>query len=128
MYFTILWNKTVNFNEVLLTTYILLATSSNYMLTVSLGISGTRVGGARPPHVSHDCRVTSEDWSCDLPLDPPPISEPINNSSGQTFACCFDTNVHTYHWQWSLPPTEGTEADRQPAPGRHSQSHRRQSV
>ena len=35
------------------------------------------MGGASPPHEPLDCSVTSEDVSCDLLLDPTPISESI---------------------------------------------------
>lgn len=46
------------------------------LLTVSLGTACIQVGGANPPHVSHDCSVTSEDESRDLLLEPTPSSEP----------------------------------------------------
>ena len=60
------------------------------MLTVSVETSFIRVGGASPPHVSHDCRVTSEDESCDLP---PPISEPVYTKDCIILHYCANGNI-----------------------------------
>ena len=63
-------------------------------LTVSLGAGGcTRVGGASPPHVSHDCSVTSEDASCDLLLEPTPIPEPTCCTQRKPMACTHSNHI-----------------------------------
>ena len=64
-----------------------------FVLTVSVDTSFILVGGASPPHVSHDCSVTSEDESCDLPLEPPPISEPVYTKDCIILHYCANGNI-----------------------------------